>query len=419
VIHAETDDAAFCRRRDKYFFFKVGTNVSITKTAPATIKPGETLTYQLTYAVSGAAGAKVDNVVVRDTLPPHVTYVSASPTPSSVSGSTLFWNLGSRTTGARGTITLQVQLNIATQLTSLSNTGIVSTSTPGDDPSDNSSTVTTQVIAVPDVTVQKTAPAYTLPNAMLTYRLHYANIGTRLAKNVTVVDRLPNSGVQFFSASVDPSSRSGQTLTWNLGDLPFGESGDIMVTVQVTDNAPTSLTNRASISTTTPGDDPSNNTSTVTTAVVRPPAIGSDFKLQIHSTFDPKDGVYVSTGDTIAWPAGEVLDFTPKITLNYAGSTPNDPFRYNVRVTAWRFVSSLGKDAESDPAGQSRRHAQRRDRVELRGAGGEGHDPGVGRRHRSHARRTAREAQARRRTRAAARHDDHHARRGFRGDQSR
>src|SRR5262249_19885653 len=134
VIHSETNDAKLCRRRDVYFFFKVGSNVSIIKSAPATIKPGEVLTYRLDYTLTRAASGKLDNVVARDTLPPDVTYLSASPAPSSVSGTTLFWNLGSLTAGAKGTISLQVQLDINTQLTALTNTGIVSTSTPGDDP---------------------------------------------------------------------------------------------------------------------------------------------------------------------------------------------------------------------------------------------------------------------------------------------
>jgi len=59
--------------------------------------------YTLAYRNTGAAGAA--GVQVVDTLPAGLAFVSATPAPSSVSGQTLRWSLGTLAAGANINIT--------------------------------------------------------------------------------------------------------------------------------------------------------------------------------------------------------------------------------------------------------------------------------------------------------------------------
>ncbi len=94
-----------------------------------------------------------------------------------------------------------------------------------------------------------------------------------------------------------------------------------------------------------------------------PPVPDATFNISIHSTLDPNNadsdadnGVYRSEDNTIAWPAGEVLDFTPRvqITLNPAAPAYGG-YRFQAHVDGWNYVSSLGQNAATrgDSLGRS------------------------------------------------------------------
>ena len=109
------------------------------------------------------------------------------------------------------------------------------------------------------------------PGDTLTYTVDYENYGYGAADNVKVVDKLPDS-VSYVSATnggvFDSATR---TVTWNVGALNIGQKGQVAVTVKldpVFEAGTTTLTNEATISTTTPGElDPSDNKATDTTKV--------------------------------------------------------------------------------------------------------------------------------------------------------
>jgi hypothetical protein len=87
------------------------------------------------------------------------------------------------------------------------------------------------------------------------------------------------------------------------------------------------------------------------------------FKVSIHSTLDPNsnDGdpdnaVYKSTGNQISWPAGEVLDFTPRVQISLNPSTPSYPgYRFQAHVKDWNYVGSVGQSAATTPDALGRR----------------------------------------------------------------
>ena len=116
-----------------------------------------------------------------------------------------------------------------------------------------------------DLSVTKTAKAdsATVGNN-LTYTVTVTNKGTSNAKEVTLADTLPD-GVEFISASVNPTQRSGNELTFDLGNLNNGEAKTINVTVTppITGN----ITGSAEVASKTFDSDATNNIAVLTTSV--------------------------------------------------------------------------------------------------------------------------------------------------------
>lgn len=73
--------------------------LSISKSAPATVKSGDVLTYTINYGNSGTANAA--NVVIKDTLPTGTSFVSASNGGTLVNG-VVTWNIGTLNAGVTG-----------------------------------------------------------------------------------------------------------------------------------------------------------------------------------------------------------------------------------------------------------------------------------------------------------------------------
>jgi uncharacterized repeat protein (TIGR01451 family) len=109
------------------------------------------------------------------------------------------------------------------------------------------------------------------PGESLTYTINYDNHGYGPAENTTIVDTLPER-MTFVGASnggaYDPATRK---ITWNLGTVNNGVSGQLTVQVTLDPVYPagtTTLTNTATISTTTVGEqDTSDNATSDTTNV--------------------------------------------------------------------------------------------------------------------------------------------------------
>jgi uncharacterized repeat protein (TIGR01451 family) len=80
-------------------------NVSITKSGPTSANSGNDITYTITYKNIGTNYAT--NVVVTETYPSEVEYVSANPAPDIGDNQ---WTIGTLATGAEGTITVTVHI---------------------------------------------------------------------------------------------------------------------------------------------------------------------------------------------------------------------------------------------------------------------------------------------------------------------
>lgn len=238
--------------------------------------------------------------------------------------------------------------------------GSISASTP-ERPADraNNTAATTAEVIRPNVYVTARGPAAIIGwGSIFAYEMDYGNLYrrrpdlTRAAAGVTLRVTLPPD-VQFLRASITPGRQSGRVLEWDLGDLPprFRSSQPLTIVVQTSVPAGRILRMEAVIATTTPGDAPEDNRATVETPVDPPPSIEQGqarLRLAINSEFDPltgganpTDAVYLTEGTQFAWPAGETLRYTPRLTELVF---PNewDPlllfphYEYRAKVTGWR-----------------------------------------------------------------------------------
>ncbi len=121
------------------------TDLSLTKTAnPITVESGDQVTYQINVVNEGPEAAP--NVVVEDTLPAGVTFVSASDSCSQ-SGLVVICDLGDLANGAQVAIQIIVTINTATAGTEIVNTAVVTFSGEDSNPDNNSDSAVVTVVA--------------------------------------------------------------------------------------------------------------------------------------------------------------------------------------------------------------------------------------------------------------------------------
>ena len=216
-------------------------DVTVTKTDGVdTADPGDTLTYTIDFVNLGDGEA--ENVTITDTLPDYITFVSASD-GGTEAGGVVTWNLGTLPAGASGFVTLTVEIDDlfpAAGVYELLNHVSISTTTPGDDPSNNEDTDLTLVTAMPELAVTKTAAPEPVPAGdQLTYTINWSVAGSAPAQDLTLTDTVPDHTV-FVSAS-DGGTETGGVVTWNLGDQNPGANGMVTMIVQVDTPLPNGL----------------------------------------------------------------------------------------------------------------------------------------------------------------------------------
>ncbi|MCX6031445.1 MAG: hypothetical protein NT169_19370 [Chloroflexi bacterium] len=151
------------------------------------------------------------------------------------------------------------------------------------------------------------------PGDDLTYTIAYDNHGYGPAENTTIVDTLPER-MTFVGASnggaYDPATRK---ITWNLGTVNNGVSGQLTVQVKLDPVYPagtTTLTNNVTISTTTVGEqDTSDNAASDTTNVF------AKVELAITKIAAPEP---VDAGAPLTYTIGWIVDgnaFAPGVTI--------------------------------------------------------------------------------------------------------
>jgi uncharacterized repeat protein (TIGR01451 family) len=210
-------------------------DLAVTKTdSPDPVVAGNQLTYTVEVTNDGPVTAA--GVILTDTLPSGVTFNSSllSQGSCTLSVGTLTCNLGSLSSGATATLTIVVTVDPATPSgTILTNRADVASATPDRDPSNNSDSENTTVVAEADLSITKTdAPDPLSAGATLTYMLAVANAGPSTATGVVVTDTLP-AGATYVSATPSQGSctEASGVVTCSLGTLANGASASTTIVV--------------------------------------------------------------------------------------------------------------------------------------------------------------------------------------------
>ncbi|HTQ81263.1 MAG TPA: right-handed parallel beta-helix repeat-containing protein, partial [Thermoanaerobaculia bacterium] len=191
---------------------------------PAAVGPGGLLTGSLTYRNAGSAPAR--NAVVEANYPSGMVFRSATPAPSSGTGT---WFVGDLAPGQQGTISLGLQAAMWAAGTQVFSAEIRS----GDAdlaPADNTASASTAIVAASDLAIAATSlPDPGRIGQPLTYELTLTNQGPSEATGISVVAQLP-AGFAFLSAVPDQGSCSaGSPLVCQLGSLAANASTHLAV----------------------------------------------------------------------------------------------------------------------------------------------------------------------------------------------
>ncbi len=255
-VSSPTADPDSTDRRATAATAVTGADLSLTKSASASVPLGDTIRYVLTLANSGPDAAT--SVVLTDSLPVGVTFVSAT-NGGTLSGTAVTWNKGTVGTGAGTLDTVRV---LATTTGSKTNIARVSSATADPDAADRRATATTTVTAA-DLSVTKAAPAAVGIGDTIRYVLTISNSGPSAASAVVLTDSLP-AGVTFVSAT-NGGTLSGTAVTWNKGALASGAG--TLDTVKVIASSAGTPSNVARVSSPTADPDTLDRRATASTTV--------------------------------------------------------------------------------------------------------------------------------------------------------
>ncbi len=230
-----------------------------------------TISYDLNVANNGPSNAT--NVVVTDTLPAGVTYVSVTPSNGGWTcnnNASISVTCNRATWAAGSTTTITVVVTAPNQPGTLTNNANIDSTTADPDPTNNDDSVDTNVTASADLSLDKSGPANVTAGGSISYDLDVANLGPSTAQNVSVTDTLP-TGVTF--VSVNPSNggwtcNNNASISVTCDRATWAAGSTTTITIVVTaPSQPATLDNVANITGTTPDPDLTNNDDNVDTIV--------------------------------------------------------------------------------------------------------------------------------------------------------
>ncbi|MBI3979603.1 MAG: DUF11 domain-containing protein, partial [Chloroflexi bacterium] len=324
---------------------------------------GGTVTYRIDVRNEGnSVGA---DVVLTDTLPSSLTFVSSSNTTyfpeyaadlfaPTVAGNVITWSLGMVPPDGFGRFLVTARIAAAAVGAVLTNTALVATSHPDGAPGNNTSAYPLTIVASAcDLVISKgLSGGHTGPGGDVTYGLSYENLGNSTCENVVVADDLP-PGLSYVSASgpIAPVV-DGSRVIWALGTVSArplaGSSGALSLRVHVAEMMPVGavLTNTAVVSTTTAEADASNNRAVdVQTAATSTPDLAVAKSLANSRLVQGAEATYriaYSNASASAAPNTVVTDTLPP-GVAFVSARPITPTVLGERVV-WHLGTIAGAD---------------------------------------------------------------------------
>ena len=283
--------------------------LELSATGPARIDLLASATYDITVSNSGDLTATGTELTAM--LPTGLEFISAT-NRATVSGSNVTWNLGLVRMGGSVPVTLTTRgIQTGDQI-------IRYRATSDGVPSAGASTTTE--VTTTSITVEKTGRAAFSVGNQATYTLTASNSGDVLLTGVTITDTIV-VGMSYVSSTLAGTvSASGDTVTWDIGDLAVGASASVLVTLQ--GDRTGSITNTASAS----ADQGVSDTATLNISIQ--PAPGST--IRITDSFDP-------VSET------QEVDFT--VTVSNQGRSPMTSVRVVVPIPTEFTIVSTSSDS--------------------------------------------------------------------------
>ena len=226
----------------------------LTKTAvaPDPLVIGDSITYTLSATNGGPSDA--ENVVVTDTLPSNVSYVS-NTCSANFADPTFTWNLGTLVNGASASCEVTATVNTVGAIV---NAASAASSTPDSNPADNIDSVALGGAVLADVSIAISSNAS--PDLAVGQQFDFAvvasNAGPSDAAGLQLNLVLP--GTLAFVSSNCSAVLAGNTVGWSVATLAVAATTACDITVEMV--AQGSLAVSASVTATTPDPDLSNNT---------------------------------------------------------------------------------------------------------------------------------------------------------------
>jgi uncharacterized repeat protein (TIGR01451 family) len=330
-------------------------DLAVTKAdAPDPVVAGTDLTYDI--ALNNFGPNYAVNVSLTDSTPANTTFRSFTQTGGPTFGcstpavggtGTVSCTISMFGAGETATFRLVVRVNASARNgTTLSNTAKATSDTFDPCPGNNSATATTAVIARADLSVTKSdAPDPVNAGGNITYTINVANAGPSDAQNVSLSDATP-ANTTFVSitqtdgpafACTSPAFGGTGTVTCTIATLAAGATASFSLVVNVNANTPngTTISNTATMSSSTTDDCPGNDSATATTTVnagadlsitkTGPAQQGAGFDITYSITVTnpgPNDAANVGLSDAV--PANTTFrSFTQPTGPTFTCDTPN------------------------------------------------------------------------------------------------
>lgn len=252
-------------------------DLAITQSdSPDPVEASERLIYTLTVGNNGPSRASA--VMVTDTLPSGVTFVSASGVSWGCSNDNNFNVVTCVRTDdllSGATSTIEVVVTAPSETTTLTNSAIVGSSITDFTMSNNSSSESTAVGSVAGLSIDLTGtPAIVDAHENVTYTVSVYNHGPSTATSVKVTDQLPN-GVVFVSAQGSGWScaynNSIHDVICSIASLGIGLASPITI-IGTSPREAATIKNLATVTAVTPDSDLVNDNVDTVEIEVRPVA---------------------------------------------------------------------------------------------------------------------------------------------------
>lgn len=185
----------------------IGPKIACNKAAPASVTAGQQLEYVIT--VSNPSQVDTQDVVVTDTLPDGMAYVSSTPA-ANANGQSLSWSLGSIPPNGQKVITI---VATATRTGKFENCAEVKAGFGL-----STRCCASTVVTSPKLTLEKKCPAAVTVCDPIDYVIIVRNAGDGPAKNVKVTDDLPEGLT---------TADGKRSITANVGDLGPGQAKEV------------------------------------------------------------------------------------------------------------------------------------------------------------------------------------------------